>query len=154
VLALLFGMGISTVYYTLRGTARRVIAVALVALFGFNLWWTVDDLFTDWAALPETAEVYDSRIGALARFLDQNRGETPVVLCARELSSPNRYQLTSIMKLALMMHRADAPLRAADCGETLILTNGGETQYVVMVDPDGLEAVNPQLQPWLAHGEI
>lgn len=154
VLALLFGMGVSTVFWSLRGVARQVVVVALIALFGFNLWWAVDDLFNDWATLPETAQVYDSRIGALARFLDQNRVETPVVLCARQLSSPNPYELTSIMKLALMMHRADAPLRAADCGESLILTNGGETQYVVMVEADGLSAVNPQLQPWLAQGEI
>lgn len=152
VMALLFGMGVSTIYYSLRGIARAVSAVALVALFGFNLVWVGGDLFNKWAALPAVQTTYNQRLGTLARFVDQHV-DTPTLLCADQLRTDSPYTLTNAEKLAVMMHRADAPLRASDCGTTLVLTNGGDWQYVVMLDPKGLQAMNPALQRWLAPGE-
>ncbi|MCK6578971.1 MAG: glycosyltransferase family 39 protein [Anaerolineae bacterium] len=153
-LAMLFGMGVSTIFYSLRGLGRAVSAVGLVALFGFNLVWAGDDLLVEWGTLPETQVSFNARLGALAHFLNQSGVETPALLCAEALQPAAPGALTDAHKLALMMHRADAPLRAADCNATFILINGGAPQYIVMVDPEGLAKLNPEFLPWLGYGQV
>lgn len=151
-LAVLFGMGVSTLYYSLRGAGRAVAALALVVLFAWNLVWLTRDLFTHWAALPEVAAAYNTRLGSLARFLDRS-ADTPALLCLpqRALSSSG---LNDAQKVALMMHRADVPLRVTDCGTNFVLTDGGNTQHIVLLQAGDLDRINPAFARWIAGGQI
>ncbi|MDZ4770941.1 MAG: glycosyltransferase family 39 protein [Chloroflexota bacterium] len=152
-LALLFGMGFSTLYYSASRLMRVAIGAGLVVLFAFNLVWVVDDLFVEWATLPAAADAYHARLGSLARFLDRD-ADTPALICTPMLAPTDGDTLTDAQKLALMMHRADVPLRVADCGTTLILTDGGETQHIVLLEADGLALINPEFTRWIAAGEL
>ncbi|MBK8022233.1 MAG: glycosyltransferase family 39 protein [Chloroflexi bacterium] len=153
-MSLLFGMGVSTIYYTLHGLGRAVTAAGLILLLGFNAAWAADDLLVDWSQQPQTQRLFNARLGALARFLDRSGVSTPALLCIDELVTETPFELTNAHKMALMMHRPDMPLRVADCGTTLILMNGGAPQYVVMIGEDGLDTLNPEFATWLESGEI
>lgn len=154
VMALLFGMGVSTLVYSTRGLVRAAVVLMLLALFAFNLQWVWRDLGT-WAALPSTTEAYHGRLGSLARFLDQH-ASTPTLLCANATDRQRDFatSLPDTQKLALMMHRADVPLRVADCGTTLILIEGGEGQHIVILDPEGLPIINPEFARWANAGAV
>lgn len=153
--ALFFGLGVTTLYHSLPTNSRRVAALGIVALFAFNIVWVVRDLFTNWAELPETQQVYNTRLGQIAHFIDTTADTMPTVICTSNLKPQiNPISLTETQLLALMMHRQDAVLRYADCGTALILTNGGEHEQVILLDESGIEGVNPYLQDWLALGEM
>ncbi len=153
-LALLFGLGVTTIYASLPRSSRLIGAVGLVALLGFNIAWATRDLF-GWAQQPEMQTAYNARLGQLAHHIDLTAGSTPTVICTSSLIPQNNpVNLTSTQILALMMHRVDAPLRYADCGTALILTEGGSREQVILTDDSGLAGVNPYLRDWLDRGEI
>ncbi len=154
-IALFFGLGVTTLYSSLRHTSRIVAVVGLIGLLTFNVVWVVRDLFVNWAQQPQMQQVYNARLGELAHYLDLTTADTPAVLCTATLKPQNNpVSLTSTQMLALMMHRQDVTLRYADCGSALILTEGGSREQVVLTEPDDAAGVNPYLQPWLAQGQI
>ncbi len=154
-IALFFGLGVTTLYHSLRRESRIVGAVALVALFGFNIAWVTRDLFVNWAQQPEMQQVYNARLGQLAHYLDLTTAETPAVLCTANLKPQNNpVTLTNTQMLALMMHRQEVTLRYADCGAALILTEGGDREQIVLIDSGDVASVNPFLQTWLAQGQV
>ncbi len=152
VLALLFGIGVSTIFYSLRTTGRRVSAVLLLILFAANVAWVTNDLRNVWAAQPQTQIAYHARLGAFARYLNRTGTTIPTLLCVEHLIRTDPYQLTDGQMLSLMLQRPDLPLRAADCDTTLILTNGGELQQIVLLKP--IETVSPAFDRWLTLGNI
>lgn len=149
--ALLFGLGVTTFYHSLRGGARWVFALGLAALLAFNVYWLATDLFVRWPALAAAQQVYYGRAGALARYLDRTAADVPTVLCVPArgaLASP----LTDVQRIMLMMNRDDSGLRLADCGIGLVLAQGGERQQVILTAPDGLHSTAPALRRWLEMG--
>lgn len=154
-LALFFGLGISTIYAELPRNARLVAAIGLVALLAFNLQWTVRDLFFRWGRLPETQQAYNARLGQIAHYLDVTLATTPSVICTTNIRQPNApVELTNAQKIGLMMHRPGTQLRYADCGAALILANGGEREQIIMPGETAYERFNPYLREWLDQGEL
>jgi hypothetical protein len=154
-LALFFGLGVTTIYSAMPRNTRIIGALALVALLGFNIAWAAQDLFTRWGALPEMQQTYNARLGQLARYVDQTGAEIPTVICAATLRPQNNpVSLTTTQMLALMMHRVDLPLRYADCGSALIFTGGGSREQVILTEPSALDGVNPYLREWLDTGDV
>ena len=155
-LALLFGLGVTTLYRSLRDrTTRRIGALALVALIIFNLQWTARDLFGAWLSHPETQAVYNARLGMLAHYLDLSSRAIPTVICTPAPRPPNAPpQLTSTQLLALMMQRTTETLRYADCGTGLIFTEGGAREQIILPEANALERVQPYLREWLDTGQL
>ena len=154
-IALFFGLGVTTLYSSLRGASRIIAVIGLIALLAFNVVWVVRDLFVNWGQQPQMQQVYNARLGELAHYLDLTTADTPAVLCTATLRPQNNpVSLTTTQLLALMMHRQDVTLRYADCGSALILTEGGSREQVVLTEPDDAAGVNPYLQPWLDQGQI
>ncbi|MBE2266803.1 MAG: glycosyltransferase family 39 protein [Anaerolinea sp.] len=154
-LALLFGLGISTVFYSVPRNLRPIMAVGLVILTLFNLQWTVRDLFGTWQRLPAMRTAYDARIGELAHYLDSAAPNLPTVVCTEDVRTViTPLELDDTLKLALMMERQDLRLRYANCREALILSQGGEAEQIIFLEPDGYETFNPFLRDWLEAGEI
>lgn len=154
-LALFFGLGVTTIYSAMPRNTRIIGALALVALLGFNIVWAARDIFTRWGALPEMQQTYNARLGQLARYVDQTGAEIPTVICASTLRPQNNpVSLTTTQMLALMMHRVDLPLRYADCGSAVIFTGGGSREQVILTEPSALDGVNPYLREWLDTGDV
>ncbi len=154
-LALYFGLGVSSLINGLRGNMRRVGAAALVALLVFNLVWTGRDLFQIWPQLDAVQEVYHTRFARLAHHLDVSVMTTPTVICAPTLApSPSLSAPTSLEILQLMMHRANTDMRYADCATGLVLANGGDQQQIILLAENALQNMHPYLREWMLSGDI
>lgn len=155
-MALFFGIGVSTAYNSLPKTTRPVMALGLIGLLVFNIVWMTRDLFHGWPQTPDTQRVYLSRLGQLAHHIDLTAADTPTIICTRNLHEPNapRPQLSPVEIITtFMMHRRSAPLRYADCGTGMIMANGGEHQQVILPDENMLETIHPYIHDWLLTGE-
>lgn len=154
ILALFFGLGFSSGYQGLGKGPRRLAALGIFVLLAFNLGWTGRDLFTVWPKLDAVYEAYHSRVGELARHLDQTAAEIPTVICdSKNLLHPGD-ELSSTDLMLLMLNRKDVYLRYVDCGTGLILVNGGQEEQVIMPDADTLAMMQPHLRAWLDRGEV
>ncbi len=151
-IAIYFGIGISTVYRSVVPSARLAVVLGAVVLFAFNLGWSVGDLFTNWPNTPGVNRAYHSRAGHLAEYLDQTASQTPTVVCDSQGVIENLDTFSATDLMLLMMNRKDNPLRFADCGSGMILVNGGALQQVVMPDPQTLTTMQPYLHRWLDQG--
>jgi hypothetical protein len=151
VLALLFGLGVTTLINSLPSRIRLPVGViGLVGLLGFNLIWTGRDLLTIYPADPLVREVHNARTGEIARYLDRTVENTPTVMCVRRLAAPGGLEpLTEAQRIALMIHRSPNFLRYADCGITLVLPEGGERGQLILLEAGGLERVTPFAREWL-----
>lgn len=154
-IALLFGLGVETLYRGLTIRTRGFMRVALVALVLFNIGWTVNDLFIRWPTLPEVQTAYHARAGQLAHHLDLTAESVPTVICTPTLTAaaPSS-EISNISLVALMMHRKYAPFRYADCGTGMVFTEGGALQQVILPDEGMLANIHPYLRDWLIEGEI
>lgn len=155
-LALLFGLGVVTLYRSIQGMAGRwVFALAILALVVFDLQWTVRDLFIAWPARDDVQQVYNTRLGQIAHYLDKTADDIPTVICTPVLRPPNAPRtLTSTQLLALMMHRTNSVIRYADCGTGLVFTQGGAAEQVIMLEQTALTSLPPYLRDWIAQGEV
>jgi len=155
-LALLFGLGVMTLYRSLTARhSRQLLIAALAALMIFNVQWTARDYFGAWPADRGMQTAYHTRIGQLAHYLDLTSDDIPSVICTPELNPPAApRELINTQRLALMMHRIDAPLRYADCGTGLIFSNGGERGQLIMLETDVLDNINPFLSEWFVRGRL
>lgn len=155
VIALFFGLGVTTLANSLRTAARPVVALGLIGILGFNLAWVSRDLFTIWPNLPQVREVYNGRVAQLAHHIDRTSRDLPTVVCIPSITSlAPQPKLTETQLLVLMMHTRDTGIRYADCGSGFIFTNGGEQQQVILSTPGMLEDMHPYLREWLLKGEI
>jgi hypothetical protein len=153
ILALLFGVGVSTLVSSLQRPARRVASVGLAGLLLFNVGWTYRDLFVHWRTLPAVQTAYHGRLGQIAAYLDQTSETVSTVVCTPVLRpQAARPELVSTQLLALMMHRQFVLLRYADCGTGLILSAGGEREQVILPDANTFDGLYPALRDWLLRG--
>lgn len=156
--ALFFGVGVSSLYNSLRGDqhrfARPLFAVALLALLVFNIVWTARDLFIGWPNLREVQTAYNGRMNQLAHYLDRTAGDTPSVVCVTSLNTFESANLEPYEIVSLMMHRQTVPIRYADCGSSLILAEGGAREQVVLLEEDRLLSLHSEVRNWLEDGEL
>jgi hypothetical protein len=150
-LALLFGLGVRTLYTSLPRKTGWALALAMFVLLGFNIYWTYTDLFERWGDLPETQSAYQAHTAQVAHHLDLTAHQMPTLICIpTSVSPPN--ELTEIEVINLIMNRKNAPIRYADCGTGLILSNGGGLQQIILAEQGNLEKIHPYLRTWLEQG--
>ena len=156
VLALFFGLGVTTLYRTIVSPmGKRLAWIGLVALLGFNLFWLIPDLFQRWPAQPEVYVAFHSRLGQIARYLDRTAATTPTLICdTLPTNHIGNDQLTDADLLLLMMNRKKFTPRYADCGSGFIFINGGEGQQVVLPEITSLDSLHPYLRSWVNQGQI
>lgn len=154
-LALFFGVGVKTLMNSLQHGARRIAFVGLLALLLFNVQWLTRDLFIQWPQLPAVEQVYNSRLGKLAHYLDLTADERPSVVCARNLSQRfPRAELTGAQLIVLMLNRQDAPIRYVDCNYGMVFINGGSFEQIILPEADTLDTMHPYILNWLRLGEV
>jgi Dolichyl-phosphate-mannose-protein mannosyltransferase len=154
VLALFFGLGVSTLYRSLTPGPRGLARLGILILLLFNLAWTGRDLFTIWPHLPPVYDAYHSRLGELAQHVDQTAASLPTVICDSGERLHPQDELSATDLLLLMLNRKEAHLRYVDCGTGLILVNGGQDEQVIMPNPDTLDKMQAYLKNWLAEGTV
>jgi hypothetical protein len=156
VLALFFGLGVSTLYRTIVSPiGKRLAWVGLLALMGFNLYWLIPDLFQRWTAQPEVYIAFHSRLGQIAHYLDRTAATTPTLICdSRPTNRIGNDQLTDADLILLMMNRKEVTPRYADCGSGFVFMNGGEGQQVVLPEITSLDNLHPYLRGWVDQGQI
>lgn len=156
VIALFFGLGLSTVIQQMPQRTRFVGILGIFALLAFNIYWTVNDLFIRWPELEDTQIAYNADIGELAHYIDMTASEIPTVLCypnwdiERDTNAP----LIPTESLLLHMNRDSADLRYVDCRRGFLFLNAGDNQQVVIANPELYEQIPPRIQDWLALGTI
>ncbi len=150
--AIYFGVGISTVYRSVVPSARLIVVLGVIVLFAFNFGWSVGDLFTNWPAAPGVNRAYHTRAGHLAQYLDQTAAQMPTVVCDSQGVIENLDAFSATDLTLLMMNRKDIQLRYADCGSGMIFVNGGDQQQVVMPDPQTFPMMQTYLHRWLDQG--
>jgi hypothetical protein len=154
-LALFFGLGVSSLMNGLRGNMRRGGNLALSGLLVFSLAWTGRDLFTLWPQLDAVQQAYHGRVARLAHYLDLTVTTLPTVVCAPNLAPSGILRApTSLEILHLMMHRAETTMRYADCGTGLVLANGGDQQQTILLAENTLQTMHPYLREWLSSGDM
>lgn len=154
-LAVLFAVGIVVIFNGLAKNRRWIGWIALILLVGFNLQWTMRDLFSNWGQTEAMQTAYDSRLGNIATYIDHTSADTELVICTPSLRPAlNAVTITDAQKLALMIHRQTDTLRYVDCGSGFIFTYGGGPQQVIMLQPDGLSHVFPYVRNWIARGTL
>lgn len=156
VLALFFGLGLSTVIRQMPEKTRFVGIIGLFLLLFFNLYWTVNDLFIRWPQLQAVQTAYNSDIGKLAHYLDLTADKIPTVLCypnwdvERDINAP----LTKTELLLLFMNHDSAKIRYVNCRSGFLFINAGEHQQVVIANPDIYEQIPQRIKDWLALGTV
>jgi len=150
-LVLFFGLGVTTLYNGLAVNAGRIMTLGLIALFIFNVVWTVRDLFGVWPRLPETQAIYNGRAGQLAHYLDLTAETIPTVICAPPMLQMN---LNNTQLISLMMNRKESQIRYADCGTGMVFAGGGERQQVILPDAGMLAEIHPYIRDWLGYGDM
>ncbi len=154
-LALFFGLGVTSLYTKLKGQAQLLLWLGFVALLGFNVVWLTQDLFVKWPQVPAVYASFNGRLGQIANHIDRTAHTLPTVICTPTISRTTpRSELSETQLLLLMMHSRNRDIRYADCGTGLILTNGGEHQQIIMTNEDSLADVHPYLQDWLMRGKL
>lgn len=155
VLALFFGLGLTTLHQSLQPRVRPLLGLGLAGLLAFNLVWVGRDLTQVWPTLPQVSAAYNGRIAQLAHHIDRTARTIPTVVCIPSITSfdPSP-QLTDAQLMLLMMHTRGNAVRYADCGSGLVLTNGGDQQQVILTTSDMMEDIHPYLQNWLLRGTV
>ena len=156
-LAIFFGMGFySLIRAPIFGDRifRRMAVVGVLLLLAINVVWTATDLFADWRDNEAVTPLVNGGLGQIAHYLDLVGDESPVVFCnaAWGVDEPEP-ALGDSDKTLLMMNRSQFDFHEVDCGQSLLLTNGGEKQRIVFFDETALDGVHPYLQEWLSQGQ-
>lgn len=153
--ALFFGVGVSTVYHSLSRRVRLFVPLALVGLMAFNAVWLWRDLFGAWAAQPLVQQGYHARLASLAHYIDLTAARIPSLVCTQNTDEAAvGGELTNTEILSLMMHRQNAHMRYANCGTGLVLTDGGERTQVILPRADTLATMSDYIRDWLMLGDL
>lgn len=153
-LALFFGYGVVTLANSLGKASRFVPFIALVILPGFNLAWTVNDLFNVWAESSETRDAWNGRIGQLARHIDRSADSLPTVVCIPTVNQEPTPDLSDAWRMLLLLQDRGKDIRYVDCRTGLVLANGGELQQIILPDVSTLANMHPILRDWLQRGGL
>ncbi|MDD9957051.1 MAG: glycosyltransferase family 39 protein [Anaerolineaceae bacterium] len=153
-LALLFGFGVATLSINPGQLARFIPMLAIVVLPGLNIVWTGHDLFNVWASSAETKEVWNDRVGQLARHIEASADDLPTVVCLPTVEPEPSLELGDAWRLLLLLHDRGEDLRYADCLTGLVLASGGELQQIILPDPATLANMHPLLRDWLQENAL
>ncbi|MCY3720162.1 MAG: glycosyltransferase family 39 protein [Anaerolineaceae bacterium] len=153
-LALLFGFGVATLSINPGQLARFIPMLAIVVLPGLNIVWTGHDLFNVWASSAETREVWNDRVGQLARHIEASADDLPTVVCLPTVEPEPSLELGDAWRLLLLLHDRGEDLRYADCLTGLVLASGGELQQIILPDPATLANMHPLLRDWLQENAL
>jgi len=156
VIALFFGAGVQIVWQSIAKQWRWVFVGGLFILYGFNVYWMVNDLFVEWRNLEAVQTTYHSPQGELAHYLDRTADDIPTVVCVPDWDQPIEpaIELTNTRLMLLMMNRSPSILRRVDCRNGLIFAEGGASTQLIVPEPDALENMHPHLTQWLEQGEV
>ncbi len=156
-LAIFLGIGIYALIRTrlfVDVVFRRLAVAGLLLLLCLGLLWTWQDLFVEWRNNDQVIQAVNGDLGQIAHYLDAVGDTKPVVFCNSDwLSRQPEPHLTRTDKTLLMMNRKRFVYHEADCSRSLLLTNGGESQFIVFFDATARSAVHPYLSDWLGLGE-
>ena len=156
-LAIFFGIGVVIVLRMAifaDTVFRRLVIAGIAALFAFNFLWTWQDLFVDWRSNQAVVPLVNGELGQIAHYLDLTGADIPTVIChSNWSSSESEASLSDSEMTLLMMNRADFEYREADCRRSLILTDGGAAQQIVLFRQEASDEVHPYLQDWLELGQ-
>lgn len=153
-LALLFGFGVATLSINPGQLSRYIPMIAIVVLPGLNVVWTSHDLFNTWPSSPETREVWNDRVGQLARHVEASADDLPTVVCLPTVDLEPSLELGDAWRLLLLLHDRGEDLRYADCLTGLVLASGGELQQIILPDPATLANMHPLLRDWLQQNAL
>ncbi|GAB4520966.1 MAG: hypothetical protein OHK0046_31750 [Anaerolineae bacterium] len=153
-LALFYGLGVSSLrrIHPQYGSWAAIFVLLISLSLTLYRTWTV--LFEDWAENAEVAVAYNSLYGQLAHYIDRTADSIPTVLCGWRLEqSPTALTLSDAQLITLMMNNRDAPLRQANCATSLIMTNGGANEQIVLPSSTVWQEAHPEILRWLSLGE-
>jgi len=153
-LAILFGFGVATLSINPGQLARYIPMIAIVVLPGLNVIWTGHDLFNVWASSTETRDVWNDRVGRLARHIEASADDLPTVVCLPTVEPEPSLELGDAWRLLLLLHDRGEDLRYADCHTGLVLASGGELQQIILPDPTTLANMHPLLRDWLQENAL
>jgi 4-amino-4-deoxy-L-arabinose transferase-like glycosyltransferase len=156
IIALFFGLGLSTVLHQMPRRTRFVGILGVLALLVFNLYWTANDLFVRWTQLEDVQIAYNSDIGQLANYLDLTAGDVPTILCYPNWNVERNQQetLNNTELLLLHMNRDTAPMRYVDCRTGFLFINAGEQQQVVIASSELYGQIPANIMAWLSMGTV
>lgn len=155
-LALFFGIG----FYSLIRLPvfsdvvfRRMALAGVLTLLAFNALWTWQDLFVGWRNDERVAPLVNGELGQIAHYLDAKGNDLSLVLCDSFWDSAEPKTLTTASeKTLLMMNRKDLVYKEADCTRSLLLSNGGARQRLVLFSEQSRANMHVYLQEWLSFG--
>lgn len=155
-LALFFGIG----FYSLIRLPifsdvvfRRMALAGVLTLLAFNALWTWQDLFLGWRNDERVVPLVNGELGLIAHYLDAKGNDLPLVLCDSFWDSAEPKTLTTASeKTLLMMNRKDLAYKEADCTRSLLLSNGGARQRLVLFSEQSRANMHVYLQEWLSFG--
>lgn len=154
--ALAFGLGISQLRIATPDFKLWLALSTLALTLGFNFVITYQDLVQNWADHPEVQTAFNARLGTLANHIDQNSPHVQMVVCGwNPEQSPTAPTLNDAQMIRLMMNRKhNSTHRWADCNNALVMTDGGNSQQVIIPDPMLYEQAHPAVQMWLEQGDV
>jgi 4-amino-4-deoxy-L-arabinose transferase-like glycosyltransferase len=154
-LVLLFSVGVYSIFrlQIFRDAVfRRMATVAVIALILFNGLWTWQDLFV-WRADEDVMAAFNGELGQIAHHLDVTGGEMLTVLCNPDWAmETSPLDLNDSDTMLFMMNRSQFDYREADCTQSLVLTEGGADEQIVLFRDETRDAMYPYLQMWLESG--
>jgi len=131
----------------------RISAFLLMLIFARYTWMLYQQIFQDWPTRSDTQQAYQTSLGNVARYLDQQNSEVPILICANRIQradiSDFSQPLSDQQILSWMRHGEEINYRIADCNQDFILINAGATMQVVFVDMADIATMPPQLRTWL-----
>ena len=156
-LALFFGIGF---YSLIREPIfsdivfRRMAVAGVLLMLAVNFLWTWQDLFMDWRDNEAVLPKVNGGLGQIAHYLDARGNDLEIVLCNADWhkKAPEQ-QLNHSEKTLLMMNRTDLTYHEVDCARSLLLTNGGARQRMVLFTRETRQSLHPYLQEWLSHSQ-
>lgn len=156
VVALFFGLGLSTVLHQMPKNTRFIGILGVLVLLVFNLYWTMNDLFIRWSQLEAVQIAYNQDMGQLAHYLDLTADEIPTVLCYPNwnIERDTTVALNNTELLLLHMNRDINSMRYVDCRTGFLFINAGEYQQVVITSSQLYGQIPPRILEWLSLGTV
>jgi len=151
--ALFFGAGVEAIAVNTTPVGRWTLAASLAALFAFNVYWLVDDLFVEWSHDEQMQLAYHAEQGRIAAYLDETVDDIPTIVCDSDWDVDHQSQpeLDDLRLILLLMNDQEANLRRVDCRNGLLFAEGGARSQIVIPDDSIREAMHPHLREWLMH---
>lgn len=155
IVALLFGLGIESIWLRLRSKWRVVAIFPLLALLTWNVYWTWQDLFVNWQGLESVQVAYNAELGQIAHYLDTSANRIPTVFCYPNWDVPHKRNtpLSPAEQVLLLLNNDSAHLHYVDCRSAFLFINGGARQQVIIPSANIFDQLPPDIVDWLSLGQ-